>query len=233
MIHIHDLYRRLATGVLQNTSLAENGEIDEDKKPLVLTAINESLIRLHSRFILLEGAVIVEMREGRTNYPLLKKYARSQAQPDDTVPYFIMDYDEPFNEDVIKILTVFDNIGNERVLNDRDDPWSLFTPRSYVLQNPRPKHFEALSIVYQQNHRRVMDVEGEEGIIDIPETLDSALDSYIAYRCFAGINTQEAKATAADMLGHYESVCAEAVSQDLLSTSKSNTNKRFYKHGWV
>lgn len=234
MIHIEELFCRLANGVLQNTSLVEDGELDEDKKSLVMIATNEALVRLHSRFILKEGTVIVEMQEGRTNYPLLKKYAVASYDPASGICPYIMDLTgEPFGEDVIKVLTVFDNFGCERAINDRDDCWSVFTPRPYVIQNPRPRHREALSIQYQQGHPKVTCDDSGDGIIDIPETLDSALDSYIAYRCFAGINTQEAKATAADMLGHYESVCAEVIAQDLLSTSKSSTNKRFKNHGWV
>lgn len=235
MIHIEELFCRLAHGVLQNTSLVtEDGEIDEDKKSLVVVATNEALIRLHSRFILKEGSIIVEMQEGRTNYPLLRKYAVQSYKPEEVPCPYIMDLaGDPFDEDVIKVLKVYDNFGCQRALNDQDDCWSLFTPRPNMLQNPRPRHREAINVVYQQKHEAVTCDDQGTGIIDIPETLDSALDSYIAYRCFAGINTMEAKATAQDMLNHYESVCSEVVANDLVSTSTSNTNKRFKNHGWV
>lgn len=236
MIHIEELFCRLAHGVLQNTSLVDSdtGDLDEDKKSLVMIATNEALVRLHSRFILKEGSVIVEMREGRTNYPLLKKYALQSYNPEEVSCPYIMDLSgDAFDEDVIKVLQVFDNFGCERSLNDRDDCWSIFTPRPYVIQNNRPRHGEALNVIYQQRHPKVTCDDTGDGNIDIPDTLDSALDSYIAYRCFSGINTAEAKATAADMLGHYESVCAEVIAMDLVTTSKSNTNKRFKNNGWV
>lgn len=235
MIHIEELFCRLAHGTLQNTSLVtEEGELDKDKKSLVMIAVNEALVRLHSRFILKEASIIVEMQEGRTNYPLLKKYAVQSYNPEEVPCPFIMDLSgDAFDEDVIKVLTVYDNFGNERTLNDRDDCWSIFTPRPYVIQNNRPRHREALNVTYQQRHSKVTCDDTGDGLIDIPDVLDSALDSYIAYRCFAGINTQEAKATAADMLGHYNSVCDEVIAQDLVSSSKSNTNKRFKNHGWV
>ena len=238
MIPIDDLYSRLLNGVLQNTSyVADNGQLEPTKKPMLVTAINAALSRLHSRFILKEGAVTVEMQEGRTNYPLLKKYAYQSYNPAEVQAPFIMDLvGEPFKEDVIKVLTIYDNFGCERTLNDRDDCWTIFTPRPYVIQNNRPRLFEALNVTYQQGHPKITGEDLPDDAveyIDIPEALDAALDSYIAYLVFSGINTQESKATAADSLGLYNSICDEAVAQDLVSTSKSNTNRRFKRNGWI
>ena len=235
MIHIEELFCRLASGTLQNTSLAtEDGDIDEDGKFKVINAINEALTRLHSRFILKESNVIVEMQEGRTNYPLLKKYAIQSYDPTEVpCPYIIDLSGEAFDEDVIKILAVYDDLGCQRALNDADDCWSVFTPRPNWLQNPRPRNREALNVTYQAKHTKITCDDTSDGIIDIPETLDSALDSYIAFRVYSGINTQEAKQSASEMLAHYEAVCAEVVAQDLVSTSYSNTNTRFTKRGWA
>jgi hypothetical protein len=235
MIHIEELFCRLANGSLQNTALAtDDGDIDEDGKSKVVIAINEALTRLHSRFILKESNIIVEMREGRTNYPLLKKYAVQSYDPAEVPCPFIIDLSgEPFEEDVIKVLSVTDNQGCDRPLNDADSCNSIFTLRPNWIQNPRPRNLEALNVTYQAKHAKITCDDTSDGIIDIPETLDSALDSYIAFRVYSGINTQEAKQSAAEMLGHYESVCAEVISQDLVSTSYSNTNQRFSKRGWV
>ncbi|QDH83940.1 hypothetical protein Axy22_070 [Achromobacter phage vB_AxyP_19-32_Axy22] len=236
MIYLEELFCRLANGTLQNLSLAEGGEIDEDQKTKVVIAINEALTRLHSRFILKENTVIVEMQEGRTTYPLLKKYAVSSYDPASGICPYIMDLaGEPFNDDVIKILSVYDSNGCKRALNDPDDCRSLFSPRPNYLQNPSPRNNEAISVLYQANHVRLSCAEdaNDDGIIDIPEVLDSALDSYVAFRLYSGINTAESKASAQEMLGHYDSVCNEVVSQDLLSTSYSYTGSRFQKRGWI
>ncbi|MEG0944657.1 MAG: hypothetical protein RSF86_13580, partial [Angelakisella sp.] len=99
--------------------------------PEVLALINEALTRLHSRFKLKTNNSIVEMKEGRTDYPLQKIYSYEHFDPKITRYPFIMDNpQEPFQEDVIKILNVYDSRGNRRTLNDTgSNNEGLFTPR--------------------------------------------------------------------------------------------------------
>ncbi|AHC94036.1 virion structural protein [Achromobacter phage JWAlpha] len=234
MILLPELFERLAYGVLQNTSLVDEatGLVIEERKLKVVSAINTSLTRLHSRFVLREANLIVEMQSGRTRYPLLKKYAVQSHVPTEILCPYIMDMaGAPFDDDVIKVLDVYDSYGVHRSLNNKDDDWTIYTPRPTMIQNPRPRCGEVLNLAYQQNHPRVSPAGNQE--IDIPDSLDLALDAFIAYSCFAGINTQDAKATAADMLGLYSSVCEEVIANDLVNSSKSNTGVRFKNNGWV
>lgn len=235
MIKLSEFYKTLALVTLNNTGLVTDDGIgiEEERKPQILAFINEGLTRLHSKFVLKTNNCIVEMREGRTQYPLLKRYAYMSFEPDKVQYPFIMDSPTyPFQEDVIKILNVYDSFGSRRKLNDDHDPRGLFTPRPDTLEARRPRHAEAFNVLYQAKHPILLgDEELEE--IDLPETLYSALENWVAYRYYTGKNTAESTAKAAEYVQFYESICGEVIENDLANGSTSNTNILFERRGWV
>lgn len=230
---VSEVYKALAL-----TSLKSAGFITDDKigieswgKPEVLALINEGLTRLHSRFQLKTNNCIVEMKEGRTDYPLQKIYSYEHFDSAKVQYPFIMDTpQEPFQEDVIKILNVYDNKGNRRTLNDTgSNNEGLFTPRPDLLQSIWPRKFEALNVQYQAKHRElVLDDE----YVDLPETLYSALENWVGYRYHTGLNTEGSTAKAAEYLQLYESICGEITDHALVGHTDSFTNFKFEKRGW-
>ena len=80
MQKLSEVYRGLALSTLKGTGAVTDDRLDiePDSKPEILAAINEGLVRLHSRFPLRTNSCIVEMKEGRTDYPLQSKYAYSR-----------------------------------------------------------------------------------------------------------------------------------------------------------
>ena len=237
MITIEDLFKRLAQGALQNTSLVtEDGTtIEEESKNKVLIGINEALTRLHTKFILKEKELYLEIQEGRTTYPLVQKFAFQSYEETEKFNPFIMDsIDDPFKNDVIKILRVYDNLGNERILNDPRHPsTSVFTPSPEILQLRRTWPRQVLNVVYQAKHKEVGLGENQEQEVYIPDSLMGALDSYTAYWIFNNINNQESIVTAANQLTMFSSLCDEAVMTDSVNSSSSYSSDKFFKNGWV
>ena len=235
MIKLTELYKSLALSVLNNTSVLtdDKKDIEPDKKEYILEFINEGLTRLHSRFPLKTNNVFVEMREGRTEYPLLARYSFMGFDPALAQYPFIMDSaSNPFKEDVIKILMVYDSEGQRRGLNDNHNPHGLFTPRPDTLQCIRPRHCEVLTVTYQAKHPTVT-VDGENQEIDLPDTLLPALKYWVAYSYYTGLNTTESTSKAAEYLQMYESICGEVKDYDLGSSSESSTNTLFERRGWI
>ncbi len=235
MIKLTELYKSLALSVLNNTSVItdDKKDIEPDKKEYILEFINEGLTRLHSRFPLKTNNVFVEMREGRTEYPLLARYSFMGFDPALAQYPFIMDsVSNPFKEDVIKILMVYDSEGQRRGLNDNHNPHGLFTPRPDTLQCIRPRHCEVLTVTYQAKHPTVT-VDGENLEIDLPDTLLPALKYWVAYSYYTGLNTAESTGKAAEYLQMYESICGEVKDYDLGSSSESSTNTLFERRGWI
>ena len=235
MIKLTELYKSLALTVLNNTSVItdDKKDIEPDKKEYILEFINEGLTRLHGRFPLKTENVFVEMREGRTEYPLLKRYSFMGFDPELAQYPFIMDsVTNPFEENVIKILMVYDSLGERRGLNDNHNPHGLFTPRPDTLQCIRPRHCEVLTVTYQAKHP-TLSVDSENQEVDLPDSLLPALKYWVAYSYYTGLNTAESTSKAAEYLQMYESICGEVEDYDLGSSSEANTNTLFERRGWI
>lgn len=237
-MNVNDLLKNLALGELSNLALAEGtGTIISDKRPQIILLANEALLRLYTRFVLKEKDVLVEMREGVTNYHLLKKYAYSQYDPENPptkwcMPYILDLGKEQFQEDVIKVLAVYASIGRKLPLNDLERADSVFTPQSTVVQVPFPIPGQALGIEFQARHP-ILTVDNLTAEIELPEVLHGALQAYIASKVFMHMNTQENTAKGQEHAINYESICQDVVDRDLVSSSSSTTNSRFHKRGWI
>lgn len=234
---LNNLFTALALGELSNLAMSENNTIIPEQRPKVVNYINEGLLVLHSRYVLKERDMLIEMREGVTNYHLLKRYAMSQydsENPPDrwNLPYIVDTVGEPFQEDVIKILSVYNSFGQKLPLNDLENALSLFSPQSTVLQVPFPIPAQALSIEYQARHG-LLDHCDCEAQIYLPEVLEPALKAYVASKVFMHMNSQESTAKGQEHFMQYENVCSDVVEKDLVNTSSSTTNVRFHKRGWV
>lgn len=230
---VSEVYKALALTTLKSAGFITDDRVGIEPwgKPEVLALINEALIRLHSRFQLKTNNCIIEMKEGRTEYPLQKIFSYENFDPLKTRYPFIMDNpDNPFQEDVIKILEVYDNKGNRRTLNDTgSNSEGLFTPRPDTLQVVWPRKFEALNVQYQAKHK---EVSQEEEYVDLPETLYSALENWVGYRYHTGLNTEGSTAKAAEYLQLYESICGEVNEHALVGHSDSFSNFKFEARGW-
>lgn len=234
---LEELLAELSYSELSNLSMAleGNGTVREQDRPKVITALNDALLKLYSRFILKRNEVLIQMYPHITNYHLLKKYALSQQEPEAEGFFYIRDLTgEPFAEDVIKILEVRNSLYQTLPLNDPDAYNSCFTPQGDVLQVPEPMSGVVLSLIYQARHAKIdRDANPMETEIVLPQVLHGAMRSYVAYSIFTNMNTQEATAKAQEHLGNYEAACLEAIDKDLVNSSMSSTNVKFDKRGFV
>lgn len=237
---LETVFKKLSFGALANLNLSQEqvGVIDEERRPMVIHYINEALTKIYSRFQLLQKDVIIEMYQGITFYHLKKKFAESQYNPDEVRYPYIKDLvDEPFLEDVIKIMGVYDSLGYQLPLNDAEHTQSVFTPQPNVLQVPLPRPGIALAVMYQALHPQIDDdcngVDGLSQEIEMPVVLEGAFFAYIGHLAYSAMNTEVSLQKSQEQLALYEAACQDAVDNDLVSTSISTTNTRFIKRGWV
>lgn len=234
-MNLEKLYTNLSYGALSNLNYSEEGSgtIAEQNRGKVNLFINEGLLRLYSRFVLLTKDVVIELQPGITFYHLRKRFSLSDWNPhEERVAYIIDQPEDPFMEDVIKVLQVCDSLGNVIPLNDAEHVDSVYTPQAKMLQVPRPQKNVALSVMYQARHPEVTG-EDLEQTIDAPDVLLSALCAYVGYQAFASVNTEVSLMKSQEQLALYETLCQEAEEKDLVSTSISSTNTRFNKRGWI
>lgn len=234
-MNIEQLYKDLSYNKLSNLAMGSDGTgvVLDAHKPKIILAADEALLRLHTKFVLKEKDLLIEMVDHITNYHLSAKFAESSFGST-TQPYlYIKDLmAETFQDDVVRILSVQTEFGCTLPLNDEGQELSLFTPQGNVLQVPRPEEGRVLVVLYQARHPKLqLDDENQE--IELPDCLHEAMRSYIAYLVYSGMNTQESTMKSQEHLAMYNSLCQEAIEQDLVSTSLSVTSNRFNKRGWI
>lgn len=229
---VSELFQKLSFGEFSNLSIGNDGagDIVVGKKPKILHYTNEALLRLYSRFILREADCLIEQQEWIRFYKLSPEFALSNPTPGDTTLYIIDTEDKPFVEDVIKILGVYGSDGCELPLNDRQNPYSVFTPQADVVQVPNPVQGSPLGVLYQARH---VELKAYTDDIVLPATLNRALTSYIAYLTYSHMNGQENAAKANEHMQIYEAICNEAEQMGLVGDSHATTNTRFANGGWI
>lgn len=237
-MEISELFQQLSVGELSNLAISDDGQgyIREEARLKILIHCNEALLRLYTRFLLKESEVTLITFPNITNYFLLKKYGISQKNTEKG-PFYIMDkYDEPFSEDVIKVLYAVDKFGNTIPLNSELEPFSIFTPQFNIVQVPYPERIDRFSLVYQASHPvlTTSDLAGSDAKkIELPPALHGALRAYIAYCVFSNMNTQESSQKAQEHLGFFEGICEEVSSKNIAGADLSETSSKFEKRGWV
>jgi hypothetical protein len=237
-VKLNELFKRLSYGELSNLAIGSEGvgSIPEDAQNRIVNYTNEALLRLHSRFLLRENLLFIEQLEHLTYYYLLKRFARSQLTdpPCPNTPHlYIIDHeDEPFQDDVIKIMQVIDQEGTILVLNDVECEDSVYTPQPNLLQLPKPVDGQVLAIEYQARHPKLeFDDPCQE--IDLPFVLEGALTSYIGYKAYSHMNGQENAAKAMELMQLFEAICTEVEAKDTVSQTRTTTLTKFHARGFV
>lgn len=234
-MNLENLFQKLSYGEFSNLSLGIDGDgsIEERHQPKIVLHANEGLLRLYTRFLLLEKDVIVEQVSHITNYHLLSRFAESNWNPEEEPIPYIKDLGrEPFQEDVIKILSVYDSHGRQLPLNDNERVDSVFTPQAKLLQVPHPRDRVSLSLHYQAKHP-ALSIDRLDQEVDLPEVLHGALTAFIASKIYGNMNTAESTAKSQEHGALYENICNEVTEKDLVSSSTSTTNSRFHLRGWI
>lgn len=230
---LEELFSRLSYGELSNLSIGNEGRgsIKEEDIPKVTAHVNDGLLRLYSRFMLSTKQLLIEQVRHITNYHLIPKYAESTGS-DVEWPYIKDLPDEPFLGDVIRILEVHDSVGREYVLNDKDDPNSLFTPAPQLLQVPTPKAGQALAILYQARHIN-LDNDDLDQEIFIPFVLEGALQSFVAYKIYSHMNGQDNQVKGQEHLNTYEGICGDVETRDLVNATFATSHHKLQERGFV
>lgn len=233
---VEDFFSRLSLQELSNLAIGTSGggAIGPGKEPTILGYLNETMLRLHSRFVLCERSLLLLQVGHITNYHFKKEFTESAGS---TKPYlYIKDsLTEPFEEDVIKVLSVSDEYQRTRPINELGNRLSVFTPRQEMLQVPHPEDNSLLSVNYQA--RAVpLKLKGDDLLkqeFDLPFALEGALAAYIAHLVYSHMNGQDNQIKSADFERKYEMICAEVEALDLINATSLSQHEKFDERGFV
>lgn len=235
---LETLLKDLAMGELNNFYMAETGSIDAENLPRVLSAINQSLTDVYTRFVLEEKELHILCFASKTMYPLQKKHATTDPTPH--VPKYILDTHEyPFTGDLVQILSVTDEMGYTVTMNDRGKYGSVFIPRYDTIQVTNPSNNKMLAVTYQATHAPLFTdintcsntVMNQE--VNISPLLEEALRARIASRVFSSMMGKEYVNKAGVLDAKYEALCAEAEQRNLINGSAFTTTCKLESRGFV
>ena len=232
---LQEFLDRLARGKISNLSICEKGKVKPSEIPKVVDALNEALLRLHTQLPLKEKSVIVELYEGRTEYPLTSEHSVRNAKGNiyDRFDYYIMDTEaNPFIDDILVIQEVWDDLDRERPLNDPVDPLAVFTPEQNFISVNYSPDVRVLNIVYRAKHI-ILTQEKLTDKVDIPSNLYGALLSYTAYLLHSNLNTEVAVQNSQKYFAEYQNIIQEVIQNGTIAPDKLANGIKFFKRGWV
>lgn len=230
---LSDLLQNLSFGELQNLAIGGDGSgaIPAAHQPRLISLANQSLKALFTKFNLLEKEVIVAAQDDITIYYLQKAHAVTDATAGVT-KYLTDSASAPFLGDVAKVLTVYNEAGEDLPIDDPEDTKSVFLPAYDVLQIPQPVTGNSYFVMFQAQHPLLSMADLTQNIM-LPYALEPALQAHIAFRIFSGMNGQEHAAKAQEQYQLYQKICQDAEDKDLTTTSQSQRNDRFDLRGWI
>jgi len=232
---LQDWLENMAMNELSNLWIGEEGQnngFNYENRRKIVSAMNQGLKALSSRFILVQKELILRTYPHITFYYLRTDYAE-QSGSNKKTKYIEDKHREPFLGDVIKVLEVWNNKGQSYPINDPSDATSVFTPQFDCLQIPRPDDSPAVSVIYQAYHPMIVDSEDGCRDINLPPFLEEALTDYICGKIYSNMNGADNVAKGADFMQKYENICGEVEAKDLVASSMVPLNPKLEMRGFV
>ena len=198
----------------------------------VLSHLQLAITALCIRFPLLTKEVILREIADTTEYKLNSAFSDSVAGT--PFPYIVDTIDNPFLDDVLQIVSIFNKDGEKRVYDDEMNDTSILMLSPDTLKFPVAVAGDLNYIEYKASLPQISIANDDPTgtIVDIPDVLMEPLCSWIGARILSFSNSQEQKNTSAFYFGKYEYRCAEIERRNILRTSTNNGNIKPHLRGY-
>lgn len=194
---VGDILDSLTFGELSQLSIggSDLGEINYKSYPQLINAINVGVLEIHKRFSLKLKSFQLQHLLGTTKYNLSTDHA--VTDPAVATKYILDTVDNPFSNDILALLSATDELGTPYGLNDTNADnlytFSIFTydRESLVIPFDLQQTTNIIDFTYRATPTRLVadNVVPETSVIDLPDQFLEPLLNYVAYRMFAGINS--------------------------------------------
>lgn len=230
---LDEFIENLCLGELSNLYIGLQGqvEIHPQNKAKLINYINQGLVALYSRFVLLKKELIVIGSDSISIYHLESKYSISSGSA--KVKYIDDTCCETFRDDLIKIIAVHNSDGREFPLNQKKDLESLHTPSWNSLQIPHAIEGQPYFVMYQAKPVKIS--ASPDGCVDlnIPPLMIEALYNFVASKVYSHMNGDNNKASATEYMSIFDSKCLQLQVNDLGSESETQYNTKAEMRGYV
>lgn len=232
-----EFFEKLSYGELSNLYIGEDGAggIPLEKWPAIISHINYGLTALHTKFPIKERDLIIQSYDHIAKYYLRPEYSRLNTAATPKYKYIIDTPDDKFNGDVIKIIQVYNEVGDPLPMNDNEQWASVFTPGFDILQINHPSNEDAFSVLYRANHTQIpLNTTDLASVsVEIPVCCEEALLYYVAGRVFTNMGSEDHVTKGQLFLGKFETQCAFIEQEDLIHSSYVPTNIKPHLRGWI
>ena len=234
---LSELFSYLTYGELASLQSGGKGQggIHPEHSDEILTYIRQGLTDLHTRFPLKQGELVVQLLEEVTRYTLLSEHAYSNTESDSYYKYIDDDGMYPFQDDIIRIEQVFNEVGCELMMNEESCNCTIFTPMYNVLQVTDPEDTNALAVLYKADHKPIKlspEDDPSKIEIDIPSSLINPLCFYVAALAHNAVGTTEGINTGFGKMQQYEAACIQADIRGIVNNATFD-DTRLDQNGWV
>lgn len=211
-----------------------NGELNPEHYTSIVPMLNIGVLKLFTRFNVRQDQVIIRLSDTITRYKLHPDH--SLMNTTSTLPKYIHDsVDYPFVANtLIKILSIHNEIGEERFMNTENNHWSLSTPAYNVIQHPYPDQDNALSVIYQASLPEIPvsdSIDPSSIDVEIPPMFLEPLCYFIGSRIHIGLNDQETYKEA-EYYGKLFNVEASQIRKQQHVQTEHDINTKLEMNGW-
>lgn len=243
---LSELFSHLAYSELSQLNVGDTslGLINETNYDKVLGAINLGLTALHNRFCLKEEELLLKLNLGQYSYVLTKE---NTFTVNPTNGYILDSLTVPYRDTLLKVETVYTELGQELHLNDASQYYSLHTPNLKTLVVPKdivdsvaglPDEYKTstLRVVYRANHRIMPygynGYDSEQVEIDLPYTYVEPLIYFVGSRFHNPMGLVNDFNAGNNYAAKYERACQE-IEKNNTRVDQGMQNTRLAMGGWV
>lgn len=204
------------------------GSLDRKWYPKVINALNLAMVEMHKEFPIKEDVLYVQLQDSMSKYLLHNDYAVQNVTSTATPKFIIDTPSKVYENDLLKIERIFNEIGEEFPLNDEDNEFSLYTPAYNVIQHPYPNSSNAIVVVYRVLPKLVpIDQVGDQ-YVDLPLQLLNLVLVWMNYKLLVGVNKKDSQ----DKLAEYLASLQLAKQNGLFRTDET-ANTKLEHFGWL
>jgi len=242
MITLKELFDDLAYGEFTNISLGKSdlGVLREEKYPNIVSALNLALIEIYKQFDLRRKEIVLYQQSSITNYYLRSTYAVETASAITSDAYILEDAEEPFEDDILKLISAEDSLEEKVYIDDINWPYDIFSmaPDIIKFSQEEGEALRNVTLSYRASYPKITvddDFDPSTAYLYIPDYIRPALLLYIAHRIFMGKTSKLAEGAgniSVTFLRQFNNACMQ-LRLDNLVPSVQDEQSRFTNNGWV
>jgi hypothetical protein len=239
MILLKDLFTMLSTGEFSNIALSRSatGTLNESEYEKVIGHINLGLVEIYKRFRFLENEMNLHVRPEVTTYYLRPE--RVVSLENITESKYLErpgDYEGFLN--ILEITGIFDESGNELVMNNRFSTPAIRQLAVDTLKITGLTASAIYSVVYQAAPSKIVlddEFDPDQYQLPIPDTIIEALLYFIAHRVYKPMGANNSTANADKSAGYQQQyeLCCQKLEMYGLAPQNDDRENKFEEEGWA